>query len=252
MSEGGIDYYRVLGVLEDAEEIVIRAAYRALAQRYHPDKWTGDPSMALQRMSAINQAYSVLSDPQKRAAYNASRESGKYAEERQDDPESAGSAIERDWQTVLRYQPELQGFVDNLFSLAPSLAWSYQLKLLETKQFNTASQLARNMEQKWLERYFGTSSAAQAFAKELLEEGRRDAAAELNNAARVFGEVTKDVISKIAEDFRTARYLNSYEYRRAQQSKDGVTRPLVHLCDACNRFSDPSASVCWNCKRPFS
>jgi DnaJ-class molecular chaperone len=32
------DYYRILGVLDDAEDIVIKAAYRALAQRYHPDQ----------------------------------------------------------------------------------------------------------------------------------------------------------------------------------------------------------------------
>ena len=35
------DYYRILGVLDDAEDIVIKAAYRALAQRYHPDRWQG-------------------------------------------------------------------------------------------------------------------------------------------------------------------------------------------------------------------
>ena len=55
------DYYRILGVLDDAEEIVIRAAYKALAQRYHPDKWTGSKDEANKRMSDINEAYGVLS-----------------------------------------------------------------------------------------------------------------------------------------------------------------------------------------------
>ena len=32
------DYYKILGVLDNAEDIVIKAAYRALAQKYHPDK----------------------------------------------------------------------------------------------------------------------------------------------------------------------------------------------------------------------
>ena len=64
------DYYRVLDVLDDAEDIVIRAAYRALAQRYHPDKWEGDQAEATRRMAEINAAYAVLSDPAKRAAYD--------------------------------------------------------------------------------------------------------------------------------------------------------------------------------------
>lgn len=63
------NYYRILGVLDDAEEIVIRAAYRALAQRYHPDKWQGDSAVAAKRMAEINEAYSVLSDKDKRAEY---------------------------------------------------------------------------------------------------------------------------------------------------------------------------------------
>jgi len=37
------DHYQILGVIQDAEDIVIKAAYRALAQRYHPDKWAVIP-----------------------------------------------------------------------------------------------------------------------------------------------------------------------------------------------------------------
>jgi TPR repeat protein len=67
------DYYRILGVLDDAEDIVIRAAYRALAQRYHPDKWSGNLEEASARMAEINEAYAVLIDASARAAYDAVR-----------------------------------------------------------------------------------------------------------------------------------------------------------------------------------
>lgn len=60
------DHYQILGVLDDAQDIVIRAAYKALAQRYHPDKWKGDVNEANSRMAQINEAYGVLSDPIKR------------------------------------------------------------------------------------------------------------------------------------------------------------------------------------------
>ena len=51
------DHYKKLGVIQDAEDIVIKAAYRALAQRYHPDKWAGDPVTATKHMSEMNSAY---------------------------------------------------------------------------------------------------------------------------------------------------------------------------------------------------
>ena len=60
------NYYKVLGVLETAEIEVIKAAYRVLAQKYHPDKWKGDSQEAHDMMSAINEAYGILSDSEKR------------------------------------------------------------------------------------------------------------------------------------------------------------------------------------------
>ena len=64
------DYYSILGVTPTSEDVVIRAAYRALMRRYHPD---ADPSgEAAERAQAINAAYAVLSDPEKRARYDGS------------------------------------------------------------------------------------------------------------------------------------------------------------------------------------
>jgi curved DNA-binding protein CbpA len=62
------DHYEVLQVSPRAEGEVIRAAYRTLARKYHPDLG-GDPS----RMIAINDAWDVLGDPVRRAAYDAGR-----------------------------------------------------------------------------------------------------------------------------------------------------------------------------------
>lgn len=63
------DAYEVLQVAPSAELIVIQAAYRALARRFHPD---GDgPDVT--RMSELNQAYNQLRDPQLRAKYDRER-----------------------------------------------------------------------------------------------------------------------------------------------------------------------------------
>ena len=68
------DWYAVLGVSPEAEDVVIKAAYRALSQRYHPDKVNpGDRDEATRRMAMINRAYEILGDPAHRTAYDAER-----------------------------------------------------------------------------------------------------------------------------------------------------------------------------------
>ena len=66
------DHYAVLRVHPDAEPEVITAAYRSLARLYHPDR-DRSPDAA-RRMAQINIAYDVLSDPDRRAAYDQSRQ----------------------------------------------------------------------------------------------------------------------------------------------------------------------------------
>ena len=63
------DYYKTLGVARSADEKEIKKAFRKLAQQYHPDKNPGDKT-AEARFKDINEAYTVLSDPDKRAKYD--------------------------------------------------------------------------------------------------------------------------------------------------------------------------------------
>ena len=64
------DYYEVLGVTRNADAEELRRAYRKLAMKYHPDRNNGDKA-AEERFKEIGEAYSVLSDPQKRQRYDA-------------------------------------------------------------------------------------------------------------------------------------------------------------------------------------
>ena len=63
------DYYEVLGVPSTATEKDLTRAYRKLAKQYHPDANPGD-SAAEERFKQINEAYQVLSDPQRRQTYD--------------------------------------------------------------------------------------------------------------------------------------------------------------------------------------
>lgn len=63
-------YYDILEISENASEEVIRMAYKALAKKYHPDVYKGDPKEAGDKMKKINEAFEVLSNEQKRKQYD--------------------------------------------------------------------------------------------------------------------------------------------------------------------------------------
>jgi molecular chaperone DnaJ len=64
------DYYEVLGVNRQASEQEIKSAYRRLAMQHHPDRNPDNKEEAEEKFKEITEAYSVLADSQKRAAYN--------------------------------------------------------------------------------------------------------------------------------------------------------------------------------------
>ncbi|HEY9067548.1 MAG TPA: DnaJ domain-containing protein, partial [Burkholderiaceae bacterium] len=65
------DYYDVLGVAKNASEDDIKKAYRKLAMKHHPDRNQGDGAKkAEEKFKEAKEAYEMLTDPQKRAAYD--------------------------------------------------------------------------------------------------------------------------------------------------------------------------------------
>lgn len=64
-----IDYYELLEITKDADKSTIKKAYRKMAMKYHPDKNPGD-NEAEERFKAVNEAYQVLSDDEKKSIYD--------------------------------------------------------------------------------------------------------------------------------------------------------------------------------------
>ncbi len=64
------NHYTALGLTADADQEVIQAAFRALAKKYHPDTASDSSPAASARFREINEAYSILSNPGKRADYD--------------------------------------------------------------------------------------------------------------------------------------------------------------------------------------
>ena len=73
------DYYAIMGVPRDAKQDEIKRAYRKLARKYHPD--VSKASDAEQRFKEVGEAYEVLKDPEKRAAYDRLGEDWKAGQE---------------------------------------------------------------------------------------------------------------------------------------------------------------------------
>lgn len=75
-----IDYYKILEIQNTATEADIKAAYRKLARKYHPDLNPNDEN-AKKKFQQINEANEVLSDPEKRKKYDRYGKDWKHANE---------------------------------------------------------------------------------------------------------------------------------------------------------------------------
>ena len=192
------DYYAKLGVTPQAEDVVIKAAYRALAQRYHPDRFAGSAGDANHKMAEINEAYGVLSDPVKRKAYDAEYQ---QAGGNEGDFEAGDAAadegvkqIDRDWETALEYYPDLVTLEAVLAKTSKSLAFTYRLYMISEKAFKNRIAVADALHNAFLTNYFGEQHAILDFAKTLIGIGRKDAAKALNEAVRVLGDDLDPVV----------------------------------------------------------
>ena len=186
------DYYSNLGVLPTAETVVIRAAYKALTQRYHPDKYKETTSEAHRVMAEINEAYEVLSSPESRKKYDKIRGDKAYdASSFFDDSSSTNTTIDdlltKKWATAIEFYPDLIQIEKNLSKVSTKLAFSYKAYLLESKNFDDRKNIALKLEQNFLELFFGNNPSILQFARNLIERGEKAAVKSLNEAIRIIG-----------------------------------------------------------------
>lgn len=197
------DYYSILHVLPSAEIDVIKAAYKALARKYHPDTFTGDKAYAGKRMQEINDAFGVIGDPDKRKKYDAERKAANQEDDYSENGEDVDAKTEEDWVIACKYCPDAITNFEQLHKLSRGLAFSYKSYLLDTKKFNLCSEIKNKMETDFLSLYFGGNKDIQSFARFLIIIGERQAALQVNRVAKIMGESidVKILRNRIYADF---------------------------------------------------
>ena len=208
----GKTYYQVLGVLSTAEDLVIRAAYRSLSNKYHPDKCVGDAKYAHDRMIEINLAYETLGDSGKRRQYDEQLKSKNVYDDAADidrdssEFEDVYSENIDAWRMAVTFFPYLNTVYERLRKINYSLAYSFKTITLETKQFEDCKQLADRMEREFLSRYFGSNNDVQDLARNLISQNHRDAAKALNKIISVMGNslTIQQITSSLKNQFPNA------------------------------------------------
>src|SRR5437773_11296430 len=89
------DYYKILGVPKDAKTEDVKKAYRRLARQHHPDLNKG--ADAERRFKEVNEAYQVLSDPEKRKWYDQLGPNCERFAQGQGAPGGDGGGVEWGW-----------------------------------------------------------------------------------------------------------------------------------------------------------
>jgi curved DNA-binding protein CbpA len=186
------NHYQTLGVHPTAEDVVIKAAYRVLAQKYHPDRFQGDKDLAHKKMLEINEAYRVLSDEKLRTEYDDAIKVNQYASSEDTDAsdleEDFGDDIEEAWAIALEFHPKIEECYQRLRRVNILLANSFKLFLIENKVFSRAVEIAKTAERTFLEKYFGSDEVMLTVVSNLITRGEKDLIKKLNRYILALGD----------------------------------------------------------------
>ena len=190
------NYYAVLGLDSSASIEVIKAVYRVLAKKYHPDTYSGNKDKGEKIFKKINEAYQVLSNPSKKEEYDKSREdthknandyeASDYNDENQSD-DFYDSEDKKKWEVACDIYPEIKDYRAMLRKININLSIAYVAHLLETKNFDKAEIIFQHYKENFLSRYFSSDKYIHEVILELIERNYRHIALEVNKTIQVVG-----------------------------------------------------------------
>ncbi len=199
-----MDYYKILGLIPDADPAVIKAAYKALVSIYHPDR--NDDKASGDRIREINEAYAILSEPNKKSEYDAKIEGKKNIATTSafsTNPPFFNDPLEKDWKMANDFYPKLNEQYDNLAAISWRLAFAFKLQILDSQNYSDSQSIAEKMKLDYLAMYFGNDKEIINYAELLITNKQIDAALELNLIIKVMG---KSVSYSIVENNINKKY----------------------------------------------
>jgi curved DNA-binding protein CbpA len=174
-------YYDVLGVAADTPDVVIKAAFRALAKEYHPDRAHAD-SGDTDRFIEIQTAYSVLSKPDSRSKYDAELEEAfvDFAPPPAGAPGAGDMHSPVPWSSAPHNAADIERICTRLSLYSEPLAQAFHEACLRGECGDDPWRYAEEMENGFFREYFGEDPDVQAFARLLLLRSLTGAASTLN------------------------------------------------------------------------
>jgi curved DNA-binding protein CbpA len=188
-------HYDVLGVAADTPDVVIKAAFRALAKECHPDRANAEIGDT-EKFIEIQTAYSVLSKPQSRDEYDAELRHQSLVH---DAPFAAATAVSGvqspfPWASAQQRTADIERICARLGLYSEALSQSFHEAYLRGECGNEPWGFAEEMEKNFFREYFGEDPDVQSLAKLLLLGSRAGAALTLNElVAAGFSSPDKDM-----------------------------------------------------------
>jgi curved DNA-binding protein CbpA len=238
-----IDYYGVLGVVPEADHEAIKAVYRALSKKFHPDAGHYPKKDAEMHFHRLREAYSTIGDPQRRKEYDRLR--SKHARQRlRLQAESVSSPFDgfshqenQAWRIVGEYHPNIIEEFESIAKLSPALGIVFRVMLQETRAYADYDKLSAMLVQSYLQAYFGENTEVQQFGKWCLSKGHTNAAIELNRTVAALGSSvpTASIIRKITEKHSlepSGYYISGTDQEAMQVAYSKMTNTAVMVIAA--------------------
>lgn len=176
------DYYAVLGLSSQADPEVVKAAHRALAKKFHPDRNQDDDGEPKQKFHDIQEAYEVLCDDDRLKQYLRLRAQVKMQEQMQM-TRAAGPhlrprvylKLDDRWEHLVRKYPELSQHYAKFCFMSHKLGNQFKLIILGTQDHGRFGRVAAKLERQFYRKHFSCHRNLQTLARKLADNHRRHA-----------------------------------------------------------------------------
>lgn len=254
------DYFAVLGLSSQAAPEVVKAAHRALAKKFHPDRSHQDDGEPQQKFHEIQEAYEVLRDEDRLRRYLRLRAQWLMQEQMHKtkavEPQIRPRAylkLDDRWDQLVRKYPELSQHYARFCFMSHKLGNQFKLLVLGTSDHSRFKRVAAKLERQFYRKHFSYHRTLQTLARKLADNHRRHAVRMLQSEIKGRRFLSKRIRNEIVWRYES-RYLQTAtsagEAQRPQRSRTarattrrfypGQQRPALQP----HRRARPLAWVC--------